>query len=149
MPPAPVDVVDDRTLTDWVHARHVQRETTVHRDTTRAHDVVTVGYDIELRVSCPDDENLDPASPTVLATFEKLRTLARQALPAAAASGIRIGAFEPLLHLRHATGWKPEVRLLIEIRHAGHDYFAPLDADEERQREQIEHTLHELGVDAR
>jgi hypothetical protein len=109
---------------------------------------VMIGFDLELHGTHDHGHSqLTPGCKICRQTYEDLKRVATEVLPKEErASWYEV---EPFDHGLHSEGRGPmEVVLIIRIEHR-RDYFAPVDACEERCLAQIEAGLKQLGVPGR
>jgi hypothetical protein len=139
--------VDDRDidLKDWVRRHRVTWESLPHREAVHG-EIPYVGYDLVLSAACIGPGPWDPAGPECLEIFRRLQELAAHVVPAAGGEEVKADAFEPMLHLRPATGFTPEVHLVITVRHRGNDYFDGVDARETECLRDLEAALESWGA---
>jgi hypothetical protein len=143
---AGTETLSDTDLREWVRVHRVCRETATHRDRD-AGGVHPVGYDVILVARCVGDGPWDPAGARAVEIFERLNQLAVASMPAPCRESIEVAPFEAAFHMRARSGWAPEVRLVIEIRH-GHDYFSAIDDRERTCVGRVERALDARGVQA-
>ena len=131
-------------LREWVRHHRVCWETAVHRDRARQ-GVMPVGYDVVLSALCLGVGAWDPGGDEAGLTLARLQQLAVAVIPTDCEDDVGLGPFEPTLQLRAQAGWEPEVRLVIEIRHA-HEYFTTIDDDERSALHRVERALEQWGA---
>jgi hypothetical protein len=109
---------------------------------------VMVGFDLELHGTHDHGHSqLTPGCEICRQTFEDLKRVAAEVIPKEErASSYEV---EPFDHGLHSEGGGPmEVVLIIRIEHR-RDYFASVDACEERCLAQMEACLKQLGIPGR
>lgn len=134
-----------RQLKQWVREHRVSWELSAWQEWVE-HRATTVGFELRLfgRYEAPTAARPDALQPAVV--FERLRAIARAALPADQARTLcEVEPFDTSLHLRPESGWVPEVQLTIHLVHRG-DYLLPLDEDQKRCAEDVKRALRSLGV---
>jgi hypothetical protein len=144
---ARISLVDERDidLKEWVHRHRVTWESLPHREAVHG-EIPYVGYDLVLSAACIGPGPWDPAGLECVEMFRRLQELAAHVVPAAGGEAVQTDAFEPMLHLRPATGFAPEIQLVITVRHDDHDYFDGVDAREMECLRRLESALQPWGV---
>ena len=105
-----------------------------------------VGYELTLLAQPGTAGPADDSSPEIADLLDKLRLIARGALPEEALSSeFDLSPFDWSQHMRVETDWAPEIQLTLRVFNKG-EYFAPPDADEHNAVKQIEARLRSFGL---
>jgi hypothetical protein len=136
--------LSDTELRDWVTQHHACWETTVHREWTPA-GVRPVGYDVLVSATCVGHGPWDPAGERARAMLARMRQLIEQITPNEGRADVHVEPLEPVFQLRPQTDWRPEVRIVVEVRH-GSDLSEGLDDDERAGVGRLERGLERWGA---
>jgi hypothetical protein len=131
----------------WIRGHEVCWESLPHRELWRGR-LCAIGYDVILAARA-GSFRCGPGGKRALCVFRRLEQLASRVLPQPGPTEITVGRFEPTFQLRPETHFRPEVSLVVNVRHHTSNYFGPIDAQEIESTRHLEDALSKLGAQSR
>jgi hypothetical protein len=135
-------------LEELAKLHHVAFELTPAVVSKLSEGMKTVGYDLTLAGTHGDQGAAlpSPGCPRCARVWADLAEIARVILPPSdRASSYDIRPFDHSLHMAPVRHMRPDVELVIEVRHRS-GYFQPPDACESECVKEMVEDLHKLGV---